>query len=190
MLYKPASLGVAALVIAASAAVAQAPQAAEVGPKVGDVAPDFSLTGATKDGVMPTKISLSKLKGQTVVIAFFPKARTTGCTAQMTHYRDKYAELFNSGKGVTVIGVSADADTTLANWAKEAGFPMLFASDILGEMGKLYGAYSEKAKVENRLLFVVGPDGRIAYTVKPFKPMVEDSYTDLGAAVKKISGAK
>ncbi len=187
MLFRPASLAVAALAFSASAAIAQAP---EVGPKVGDVAPDFSLSGATKDGVQSAKVSLSKFKGQTVVLAFFPKARTTGCTAQMTHYRDKYAELFNSGKGITVIGISADADTTLANWAKEAGFPMLFASDMSGEMGKLYGAYNEKTKVENRLLYVVGPDGRIAYTMKPFKPMVEDSYTDLGAAVKKASGAK
>lgn len=187
MLYRPASLALATLALSASAAVAQAP---EVGLKVGDVAPDFSLSGATKDGVQPTKVSLSKFKGQTVVLAFFPKARTTGCTAQMTTYRDKWAELFNSGRGVTVIGISSDADTTLANWAKEAGFPMLFASDIGGEMGKAYGAYNEKSKVENRLLYVVGPDGRIAYTVKPFKPMVEDSYLDLGAAVKKASGAK
>lgn len=187
MLFRPASLAAAALAFSASAAVAQAP---EVGLKVGDVAPDFTLSGATKEGVQSAKVSLSKYKGQTVVLAFFPKARTTGCTAQMTTYRDKWADLFNAGRGVTVIGISTDADTTLANWAKEAGFPMLFASDMSGEMGKAYGAYNEKSKVDNRLLYVVGPDGRIAYAVKPFKPMVEDSYLDLGAAVKKASGAK
>jgi peroxiredoxin Q/BCP len=122
------------------------------------------------------------------VIAFFPKARTSGCTAQMTHYRDKWAEIFNAGKGVTVIGISTDADTTLAQWAKEANFPMLFASDIKGETGKAYGAFN--GAMENRLLYIVGPDGKIASTTKPFKPMVEDSYTELAAQVKKVSGAK
>lgn len=163
-------------------------QAQEVGPKVGDVAPAFTLAGATKDGVTKAPISLANYKGQTVVIAFFPRARTTGCTAQMTHYRDKWAELFNGGKGITVIGVSVDADTTLANWAKEANFPMLFASDIKGEMGKAYGAYT--GTMENRLLYIVGPDGKIASTTKPFKPFVEESYTELAAQLKKITGSK
>ena len=163
-------------------------QAQEVGPKVGDVAPDFTLPGATRTGVTASPISLAKLKGQTVVIAFLPKARTSGCTAQMTHYRDKWAEIFNGGKGITVIGVSVDADTTLANWAKEANFPMLFASDANGAMGKAYGAFN--GSMENRLLYIVGPDGKIAATTKPFKPMVEDSYTELAAQLKKVTGAK
>jgi peroxiredoxin Q/BCP len=178
------ALALSALALAAAPLVAQAP---EPGPKAGEMAPDFTLAGATKDGVMKTPISLSKFKGQTVVIAFFPKARTTGCTAQMTHYRDKWAEIFNSGRGVTVIGISTDADTTLANWAKEANFPMLFASDIDGKIGSAYGAYN--GKMENRLLYVVGPDGKIASTTKPFKPMVEDSYTELANQIKK-AGSK
>ena len=47
----------------------------------------------------------------------------------MEAYRDQYATLFNNGKKVVVIGISTDADTTLANWAHESGFPNLFASD-------------------------------------------------------------
>ncbi len=179
------ALALSTLALAAAPALAQAP---EQGPKVGDMAPDFSLPGATKAGVSSSPVKLSSFRGQTVVIAFFPKARTTGCTAQMTHYRDKWAEIFNGGKGVTVIGVSTDADTTLANWAKEANFPMLFASDAKGDMGKAYGAFN--GSMESRLLYIVGPDGKIASTTKPFKPMVEDSYTELAAQIKKISGGK
>jgi peroxiredoxin len=108
----------------------------------------------------------------------------------MTTYRDQWATLFNGGKGITVISISTDADTTQADWAREANFPMTFASDAKGDVGKLYGAYNEKANVENRLLYVIGPDGKIAYTNKPFKPMVADSYADLGAAVKKIAGQR
>lgn len=191
MLHRNATLVTAALVTAVTMASAQAPAAQpEPGPKVGDAAPDFTLGGATKDGVLKSPLTLSKYRGQTVVVAFFPKARTSGCTAQMTHYRDKWAELFNGGKGVQVIAVSMDADTTQANWAKEANFPMTFASDPKGEAGLKYGAWSEGRPAESRLLFVVGPDGKVAFTAKPFKPMVEDSYAELGAALKKVAGFK
>lgn len=191
MLHRNATVLASALVTSVTMAHAQVPATQpEVGPKVGEMAPDFTLPGATIDGVMKAPIMLSKLKGQTVVVAFFPKARTKGCTAQMTTYRDQWATLFNGGKGITMIGISMDADTTTAAWAKEANLPMMFASDMKGDAGKLYGAYVEGRPVENRLLYVVGPDGRIAYTAKPFNPMVEDAYTDLGSAVKKASGAK
>jgi peroxiredoxin Q/BCP len=191
MLHRNTTLLAAALVTCVTVAHAQAPAAAvEVGPKVGDAAPDFTLPGATIDGVMKTPVKLSSFKGQTVVVAFFPKARTRGCTAQMTTYRDKWATLFNGGKGIKVIAISMDADTTTAAWAKEANLPMIFGSDMKGEAGKLYGAYTDGRPVESRLLYVVGPDGKIAYTVKPFNPMVEDAYTDLGAALKKTAGTK
>ena len=191
MLHRNATVLASALVTSVTMAHAQVPATQpEVGPKVGEMAPDFTLPGATIDGVMKAPITLSKLKGQTVVVAFFPKARTKGCTAQMTTYRDQWATLFNGGKGITMIGISMDADTTTAAWAKEANLPMMFASDMKGDAGKLYGAYVEGRPVENRLLYVVGPDGRIAYTAKPFNPMVDDAYTDLGSAVKKASGAK
>ena len=180
-----------ALALSATVAGAQAaPAQAEPGPKVGDIAPDFTLSGATKAGVLASPVSLAKLKGQTVIIAFFPKARTTGCTAQMTTYRDQWATLFNGGKSVTVIAISMDADTTQANWAYEANLPMTFVSDVTGEAGKSYGAYPWREGMENRLLYVVAPDGRISYTAKPFKPLSADAYTELGAAVKKTAGIK
>ena len=113
MVHRNTTLLAAALVTCVTVAHAQAPAAAaEAGPKVGDVAPDFSLPGATIDGVMKAPVKLSSFKGQTVVVAFFPKARTRGCTAQMTTYRDKWATLFNGGKGIKVIAISMDADTT------------------------------------------------------------------------------
>jgi peroxiredoxin Q/BCP len=191
MPHRNTTLLAAALVMCVTVAHAQAPAAqVEVGPKVGDMAPDFSLPGATMAGVTKAPVSLSKYKGQTVVVAFFPKARTSGCTAQMTGYRDQWATLFNGGKGIQVIAISMDADTTQAAWAKEANLPMMFASDMKGDAGKLYGAYAEGRPVENRLLYVVGPDGRIAWTAKPFKPMVADSYVELGTEIKKVAGTK
>jgi peroxiredoxin Q/BCP len=56
----------------------QAQQAAESGPKVGDMAPDFTLTGATRYGILRDQIKLEQYRGNTVVLAFFFKARTRG----------------------------------------------------------------------------------------------------------------
>ena|SRR5215472_5430625 len=105
----------------------------------------------------------------------------------MDAYRDQYATLFKNGRKVTVIGISADADTTLANWAREAGFPIVFASDSGSAVGKVYGAFDAKYKVDNRSLFVVGPDGRISYITKPFNVMAPAAYTDLAKAVDKVT---
>jgi peroxiredoxin len=105
----------------------------------------------------------------------------------MEAYRDQYATLFHNGRNVAVIGISVDADTMQANWARESSFPIVFASDIGGAVGRSYGAYDSKNKMDNRSLFVVGPDGRIAYVVKPFKVLAKESYADLGAVIDKLS---
>lgn len=105
----------------------------------------------------------------------------------MEAYRDQYATLFHNGRKVTVIGISVDADTTQANWAHESDFPIVFASDSGSVVGKMYGAYDAQNKVDNRSLFVVGPDGRIAYVTKPFKVLTPASYTDLAHAIDKAT---
>jgi peroxiredoxin Q/BCP len=105
----------------------------------------------------------------------------------MEAYRDQYATLFNNGRKVTVLGISVDADTTLASWARDEDFPVLFASDPGGKVGQSYAAYDAKNKLDNRSLFVVGPDGRIAYVAKPFKVLTPSAYTELAAVVDSLS---
>jgi len=105
----------------------------------------------------------------------------------MEAYRDQYATLFNNGRNVVVIGISVDPDTALSSWARDAAFPMLFGSDPSGAVGKSYGAYDEKNKLDNRSLYVVGPDGRIAYKVQPFRQSSAAAYEELGAVVDKLS---
>lgn len=158
--------------------------------KVGDLAPDFTLAAATKDGVRAKPVRLSEFRGQTVVLAFFPKAHTSGCTAQMEHYRDKYKEIFRDGKGVTLIAISVDADSTLWRWAREKKFPMLFASDTGRTAGRAYDVLQNLVvtKIAKRVAFVIGPDGRITHIMRPFKELTEDSYTELSAAIAKAAG--
>ncbi|HET8772073.1 MAG TPA: redoxin domain-containing protein [Gemmatimonadaceae bacterium] len=177
------------LFLVATAAGAQETPAG--GPKVGDMAPDFTLPGATMDGVTKAPVKLSDLRGQVVVLAFFPRARTGGCTAQMEAYRDQYATLFNGGEGVKVLAISTDDDTTLHSWAAEKHFPVTFVSDKEGAAGIPYDVMFDRAGVKfmRRVLFVVGPDGRVAHVMRPFRELSADAYTELAAAVKKASGS-
>ena len=105
----------------------------------------------------------------------------------MEAYRDQYATLFNNGRNVVVIGISVDPDSALASWARDEDFPIVFASDPGGIVGQQYAAYDAKNKMDNRSLFVVGPDGRIAYVTKPFKVLTPASYTELAAVVDSVT---
>ncbi|MBC7842510.1 MAG: peroxiredoxin family protein [Gemmatimonadaceae bacterium] len=184
------AVAVAALLASPTTARAQAPAAAAppAGPEVGQMAPDFTINVIGKEGAAHP-MTLSSLRGQTVVLAFFPRVRTSGCTTQMESYRDKYAELFRSGRKVTLIAISTDSSSQQQAWAHDANFPMLFGSDIGGPVGTLYGAFVSANGIDNRYLYVIGPDGKVTYTAKPFKQMVESAYTDLGAAVAKAGGS-
>jgi peroxiredoxin len=105
----------------------------------------------------------------------------------MEAYRDQYATLFNNGRKVTVIGISVDPDTALASWARDADFPMAFASDPGGKVGTAYGAYNPQAQTDNRTLYVIGPDGKIVFKAQPFRQMSAEAYTELGEAIDRIS---
>jgi peroxiredoxin Q/BCP len=103
----------------------------------------------------------------------------------MNAYRDQYATLFNDGRGVVLIAISADPDTALASWARDSEFPFLFASDSATAVGRRYGALAEYPGLTNRNLFVVGPNGRIAYRAIPFREIDPSAYRELGAAVRR-----
>lgn len=184
-----AALLAAPSVVSAQAAPAAAPAAAPVPLKEGEMAPDFTVTTVTANGVTAKPFKLSEHRGETVVLAFFPKARTQGCTVQMESYRDKYAELFNGGKKVTLVGVSIDSDTALTSWAKDAKFPFQFAADVDRKVGVAYGA-NNGSTYHKRLLYVIDGKGRISYVAAPFNQTSADAYTQLGEAVTHAGGTK
>ncbi len=100
----------------------------------------------------------------------------------MEAYRDQYATLFNGGKKVVVIGISADADTTQMDWAHDSGFPILFASDPDQAVAKLYGS-ADNAKYDTRNVFVIGPDGRVASRIMRFNVLSQQAYAELAKDV-------
>jgi peroxiredoxin Q/BCP len=158
-------------------------------PKVGDIAPDFTLTAATAKGISAAPVKLSDLKGRTVVIAFFPRQRSSGCTIQMQAYRDKYDSLFHGGKDVTLLGVSTDSAKDLYSWAAEAHFQFTFLADPAGEAGREYATFNAARNYENRYVFVVAPSGKISYVVS-FNPSDAMAYEALGKAINDAKGMK
>jgi peroxiredoxin len=176
----------AALAVVPAASVAQSPDTAAV-PKVGTQAPDFAGPASTRYGLLKNPLHLSDLRGKTVVLAFFPRSRTQGCTVQMESYRDRYATLFSGGKGIVVVSISTDADTTQQSWARDANFPMVFVSDSAGAIGKMYGVIDQKQHYDTRVAFVISPEGRISYRAMPFKELTETAYGELGTAVASAS---
>jgi peroxiredoxin len=105
----------------------------------------------------------------------------------MDAYRDQYATLFHGGKDVVLLAISADAAETLASWAKDADYPFTFLSDPSGEAGKQYGAWLPDDQLDNRSLFVVGPDGKVAYKATPFQEVDPQAYAALGDAIARIA---
>ena len=105
----------------------------------------------------------------------------------MHAYRDQYAQVFNDGQDVVLIAISSDSASALASWARDDQFQFLMASDPGARVGQMYGALARRAGVTNRNLFVVGPDGRIAYRQTPFREIDPTAYEELGAAIDSLA---
>ncbi|HET7240068.1 MAG TPA: peroxiredoxin, partial [Gemmatimonadales bacterium] len=136
------------LVSAAVPLAAQQPKPASTptvvlvsGPDVGHKAPDFTLAWANKDGIGPADnpYQLWRDRGKTVVLAFFPKDFTSGCTAQMQTFTDQYDTLF--GSDVIVVGINADSLETHQRFAAKLGLPFRLLTDPDLKVARKYGSY-------------------------------------------------
>jgi peroxiredoxin Q/BCP len=145
----------------------------------GDTAPDFTLSD--QDG---NDVSLSGLRGKTVVLYFYPKADTPGCTTQACGIRDHRAD-YDAADAV-VLGVSPDAVKAVSKFDQkyELGFPLLADEDHA--VAEAYGVWVEKSMYgrtylgNERTTFVVDPDGRIKDVMRKVKPAEHDELV-LGA---------
>jgi peroxiredoxin Q/BCP len=150
-------------------------------PAVGSTAPDFTMPWADASGARATPVSLADLKGKVVVLAFSPKDRTSGCTAELTKFRDQYATLF--GDGVVVVPVSADDLASHQSWATDMKFPFALASDPQLTVADKYGSHMAGRAAANRTVFVIGKDGKVAWSDLRFNALSEPAYDALKAAV-------
>lgn len=153
-------------------------------PAAGEMAPDFSAQATDSTGKV-MNISLSSLRGKVVVLAFYPLDRSTGCTAELTKFRDEYKTLF--GDGVVVLPTSIDTLGTHASWAKEAHFPFAMIADPKGEVASKYGSQNGTGPFR-RTVFVIGKDGKVAYAAPRFNALAQDGYDKLAAAITSAKG--
>ncbi|MCQ9165235.1 MULTISPECIES: thioredoxin-dependent thiol peroxidase [unclassified Arthrobacter] len=126
----------------------------------GKPAPNFSLPNA--DG---EQVSLADYAGRTVVVYFYPKAATPGCTTEACDFRDSLSALNNAG--VDVVGISTDPQQDLARFTTDFGLNFPLLSDLNHEVAESWGAWGEK-KVNGTTLIgtlrstvVVNPDGTV-----------------------------
>ena len=158
------------------------------GPQVGHSAPDFTLAWASKDGVGPADnpYQLWRDRGKTVVLAFFPKDFTSGCTAQMQAFTDQFDTLF--GPDVIVVGINADSVETHQRFAAKLGLPFRLLTDPGLKVARRYGSYDGSGR-PRRTIYVVAPDGRVHYRNLKFNPMDPKDYSALGEAVRQARGS-
>jgi thioredoxin-dependent peroxiredoxin len=152
------------------------------GPREGDRAPDFSLPWASRDTVSGAQwFSLSGQRGRVVVLAFFPKAFTSGCTAEMKTFTEQYADLF--GNDVTIVGISADTLGTQQRFAASLGLPFRLLSDVDQKVSRKYGS-ADRGGYNRRTVYVIGPTGRVSYTDLRFGALDPKAYSRLKAAIQ------
>ena len=127
----------------------------------GEQAPDFTLP---TDGA--GSVTLSKLKGKKVVLYFYPKDDTSGCTAEACGFRDAFPDY--GGAGAVVIGISKDSVASHDKFKKKHGLPFLLASDTGGEVCEKYGVWVEKSMYGRKYMgieratFLIDKTGTIA----------------------------
>jgi peroxiredoxin Q/BCP len=152
----------------------------------GDLAPDFTLPD--QDG---KPVSLSDLRGETVVLYFYPRADTPGCTTQACGVRDHRRDYERAG--ARVIGVSPDPQRAVASFAGKHGLGFTLLADEDHSVAHAYGTWVEKRMGGKtywgvqRATFIIGPDGRIARVFEKVSPRTHDEL--VLEALAELAGA-
>ena len=146
--------------------------------EVGKKAPAFSLPD--ENG---TKVSLSELAGQWVVLYFYPKDDTPGCTKEACGLRDRIAELKKDN--VEVIGVSFDSAESHQQFIEKYKLNFPLVADTDGKVADAYGARAGAGKnVDRRVSFLIGLDGKVAHVTD--SPQADTHLNEMKDAVAKL----
>lgn len=139
----------------------------------GDLAPELTLPDQHGN-----EVSLADLRGQTVVLYFYPRADTPGCTAQACGVRDRYAEY--EAAGARVIGISPDHVDAVAKFAAKHDLGFTLLADADHSVAQAYGTWVEKTNYGKtywggeRATFIIDPEGRIARFFPKVSPKTHD----------------
>jgi peroxiredoxin Q/BCP len=140
----------------------------------GDPAPEFSAVAVGGSYGTGRPVALADLRGRNVVLYFYPKDDTPGCTAQACALRDRYSDLI--GAGAVVFGVSVDSTESHTKFIAKHNLPFPLLSDESHAIVEAYGVWVEKSMYgktfmgTERSTFVIGPDGTIKSVFRKVKP--------------------
>ena len=134
----------------------------------GDPAPDFTLESDSGE-----EVTLSSLKGRPVVLYFYPKDDTPGCTRQACGIRDAYAEFERAG--AAVFGISADTQASHERFKSKYSLPFTLLADPEHKLGEPYGVAQEGKNSYERSTFVIDAEGNISRVLRRVNP---DSHAD------------
>lgn len=156
------------------------------GPSVGRRAPNFTLPWANKDGVgaADAPYELWRDLGKTVVLAFYPKDFTSGCTAELRTFAEQYDSLF--GPNVVVLGISADSLESHVRFASSLDLPFRLLSDPGQTVARKFGSNGQEYM--RRTVYVIGPKGAVTYRNLSFNALDPKHYAELAGAVRAASG--
>lgn len=127
--------------------------------KVGQEAPDFTLRDEDRK-----EVKLSDLRGQPVMIAFYPMAFSPVCQGEMCTIRDEWAGFEQAG--AKVLAISRDNVWSLKAWKEQQGFKHTLLSDMKGDVARQYGAWNEAAGLAERLTVILDKHGRVTYVTR------------------------
>jgi peroxiredoxin Q/BCP len=131
----------------------------------GDIAPAFSVNDQHGN-----QVSLSDFLGKTVVLYFYPKDATPGCTAEACDFRDNYQIL--QAKGLVVLGVSTDDEKSHTKFIGKFQLPFTLLADTDKKLVEAYGVWVEKSMYGKiymgtaRKTFIINPEGKIAHIIE------------------------
>ena len=128
----------------------------EPGVKVGERAPDFALPDANG-----REVRLADLRGRPVVLYFYPKDDTPGCTKEACSFRDQYQDFRDAG--AEVIGVSSDSSDSHRRFAERHRLPFTLLADQGGRVRKLYGVPATLGLLPGRVTFVIDAEGVVRH---------------------------
>ena len=137
--------------------------------KEGDKAPDFKVRDA--DG---NQVKLSSFRGRKVVLYFYPKDDTPGCTREACSFRDSHSKL--TRRGIKVLGISLDSEASHKKFAAKYDLPFTLLSDPKRSVSEAYGTYGEKKFMGrtymglHRMTFLIDEKGRIKKIFNKVKP--------------------
>ena len=147
----------------------------------GSVAPDFEAVAHTGE-----RVRLSQYRGRIVVLYFYPRAMTPGCTRETVRFNELLDEF--EKLGAVVLGISTDPPERNKRFAEKHGVRFLLLSDPEGEVARAYGVLRENGKSAERVTFIIDKDGVIRAVLRNIRPA--EKHADLALEeVRKLAGA-